>query len=192
MARTRLDQANQSLALGSRIAQLQQDGAQVIASFGGKSHTSLDVACTSVASLTQAYQSVISQYHLSTIDLDIEGAALDNFQATERRAAAVAALEQAARAQHRKLAVWLTLPVEPDGLQDNALSVIQAMLRARAAITGINIMAMDFGQAAGRAAACCPRCRARCRRRTASWSRCCRGTACSSPRRRSGSASASR
>ena len=142
-----LDQANQTLTLGSRIAQLQQDGAQVIASFGGKSHTSLDVACTSVASLTQAYQSVISQYHLSTIDLDIEGSALDNFQATERRAAAVAALEQAARTQHRKLAVWLTLPVEPDGLQDNALSVIQDMLRARASITGINIMAMDFGQA---------------------------------------------
>lgn len=142
-----LAQANQRLTLGSRIAQLQQDGAQVIASFGGKSHTSLDVACPSVASLTRAYQTVISQYHLSTIDLDVEGSTLDNFQATERRAAAVASLEQTARAQHRKLAVWLTLPVEPDGLQDNALSVVQAMLRARAAITGINIMAMDFGQA---------------------------------------------
>ncbi len=142
-----LAQANQTLTLGSRIAQLQQDGAQVIASFGGKSHTSLDVACGSVAGLAHAYQTVISQYHLSTIDLDVEGAALDNFQATERRAAAVASLEQAARSSHRKLAVWLTLPVEPDGLQDNALSVIQAMLRARASIAGINIMAMDFGQA---------------------------------------------
>jgi len=142
-----LAEANQSLTLASRIAQLQQDGAQVIASFGGKSHTSLDVACPTVASLTQAYQAVISQYHLSTIDLDVEGSALDNFQATERRAAAVAALEQTAKAAHRKLSVWLTLPVEPDGLQDNALSVVQAMLRARAAITGINIMAMDFSQA---------------------------------------------
>ena len=40
-----LAEASQSLTLASRIAQLQQDGAQVIASFGGKSHTSLDVAC---------------------------------------------------------------------------------------------------------------------------------------------------
>jgi len=142
-----LDQANQSLALGSRVAQLQQDGAQAIASFGGQAHTSLDVACTSVPRLTQAYQSVIDQYHLTTIDLDIEGAALDNFQAAQRRAAAVAALEQSARRQHRKLDVWLTLPVEPTGLQDNALSVIGSMLHDRAAITGVNVMAMDFTQA---------------------------------------------
>jgi cellulose synthase/poly-beta-1,6-N-acetylglucosamine synthase-like glycosyltransferase/chitodextrinase len=142
-----MDQADQSLALGSRVAQLQQDGAQVIASFGGQAHTSLDVACTSVPRLTQAYQSVIDQYHLTTIDLDIEGAALDNFQAAQRRAAVVAALEQSARAQHRKLDVWLTLPVEPSGLQANALSVIDSMLHNRAAITGVNIMAMDFTQA---------------------------------------------
>ena len=124
MAAYTLDQANQTLTLGSRIAQLQQDGAQVIVSFGGQCHTSLDVACTSVPSLTQAYQSVINTYHLTTIDLDIEGAALTSFAAEQRRAAAVAALEQAARAAHRQLSVWLTLPVEPSGLQDNALSVI--------------------------------------------------------------------
>ena len=137
-------QANQSLALGSRIAQVQQDGAQVIASFGGQSHTSLDVGCTSMARLTQAYQSVISTYHLTTIDLDIEGAALNSFPAEQRRAAAMAALEQAARAGDRQLSVWLTLPVEPSGLQDNAISVLQAMLRDRVSIAGVNLLAMDF------------------------------------------------
>jgi cellulose synthase/poly-beta-1,6-N-acetylglucosamine synthase-like glycosyltransferase len=141
-----LAQANASLALGSRIAQVQQDGAQPIVSFGGQANTSLDVACSSVAGLTAAYQSVISAYQLTAIDLDIEGAALDNFAAEQRRAAAVAALEQAARAGHRQLAVWLTLPVEPDGLQDNALSVIQAMLHDHVSITGINVMTMDFTQ----------------------------------------------
>ncbi|HEY1642523.1 MAG TPA: glycosyltransferase family 2 protein [Streptosporangiaceae bacterium] len=139
-------QANQSLALGSRIAQLQQDGAQVIASFGGQAHQSLDLACTSTARLTRAYQSVISQYHLTTIDLDIEGAALNSFPAEQRRAAAMAALEQAARASHRQLGVWLTLPAEPDGLQDNALSVVQSMLRDRVPIAGVNLMTMDFRQ----------------------------------------------
>ncbi len=139
-----LAQADQAVALGSRIAQVQQEGAEAIASFGGQAHTSLDVSCTSVPTLTRAYQSVIDYYHLTAIDLDIEGAALDNFAAEQRRAAAIAALEQAARTAHRQLSVWLTLPVEPDGLQDNALSVIEAMLRDRASITGINIMAMDF------------------------------------------------
>ncbi len=141
-----LGQANQSLSLGSRIAQLQQDGGQAIVSFGGESHTSLDVGCASVTALTRAYESVIDEYHLTTIDLDIEGAALNDFQAQQRRAAAVAALERAARSGHRKLSVWLTLPVEPSGLQDNAVSVIQSMLHDRVSITGVNIMTMDFTQ----------------------------------------------
>lgn len=89
---------------------------------------------------------MISQYHLTTIDLDIEGTALSSFGAEQRRAAAMAALEQAARASHRQLSVWLTLPAEPDGLQDNALSVVQSMLRDRVPVAGINLMTMDFRQ----------------------------------------------
>jgi cellulose synthase/poly-beta-1,6-N-acetylglucosamine synthase-like glycosyltransferase len=142
-----LAEANESLAMSSRIAQVQQDGAQPIVSFGGQAHTSLDVACTSVSSLVAAYQSVISAYQLTAIDLDIEGPALDNFRAEQRRAAAVAGLERAARAAHRKLGVWLTLPVEPSGLQDDAISVVESMLRDRVSITGINVMTMDFAQA---------------------------------------------
>jgi cellulose synthase/poly-beta-1,6-N-acetylglucosamine synthase-like glycosyltransferase/chitodextrinase len=142
-----LAQADQALAMGSRIAQVQQDGAQPIVSFGGQAHISLDVACTSVSSLAAAYQSVIAAYKLTTIDLDVEGAALDNFQAEQRRAAAVADVERAAQAAHRKLAVWLTLPVEPSGLQGDAISAVESMLRDRVAITGINVLAMDFAQA---------------------------------------------
>ncbi len=141
-----LAQANQSLALGSRIEQLQQDGEQAIVSFGGQADTSLDVACVSVPALTAAYQSVIDAYQLTTIDLDIEGAALDSFPAGQRRAMAIAGLEQAASAEHRQLSVWLTLPVGPNGLQDNALSVIASMLRDRVSLTGINLMTMDFPQ----------------------------------------------
>jgi cellulose synthase/poly-beta-1,6-N-acetylglucosamine synthase-like glycosyltransferase/chitodextrinase len=142
-----LAQANQSLTLSSRIAQLEQDGAEPIVSFGGQAHTSLDVACTSVSGLARAYQSVIKAYQLTTIDLDIEGAALSNFAAEQRRAAAIADLEQAARAAHRQLSVWLTLPVEPSGLQGNAISVISSMLRDHVSITGINVMTMDFTHA---------------------------------------------
>ena len=141
-----LAQASSSLAVGSRIAQMQQDGAQPIVSFGGQAHTSLDVACPSAASLAHAYQQVIDAYQLTAIDLDIEGPALDNFAAGQRRAAAMADLQQAARTAHRPLSVWLTLPAEPSGLQGNALSVISSMLAARVSISGINIMAMDFSQ----------------------------------------------
>jgi chitinase len=136
--------ADQSLTVGSRIAQMQQDGAEPIVSFGGQAHTSLDVSCTSVPSLVKAYQAVIARYHLNTIDLDIEGAALDDVAATERRAQAIADLERTARENGQRLAVWLTLPVEANGLQDDALSVISAMLAQRVSIAGINIMTMDF------------------------------------------------
>jgi cellulose synthase/poly-beta-1,6-N-acetylglucosamine synthase-like glycosyltransferase/chitodextrinase len=139
-------QASQSLALGARIAQLQQDGAQAIVSFGGQAHTSLDVACTSTAALTRAYESVISTYHLTTIDLDVEGAALTSFAAQQRRAAAVAALERSALAAGQPLSVWLTLPSEPSGLQDSALSVVTSMLRDGVSIAGINLMTMDFAR----------------------------------------------
>jgi chitinase len=141
-----LAQANTSLALGARIAQVQQDGAQPIVSFGGQAHTSLDVACTSAASLARAYQSVIDAYHLTTIDLDIEGTALDDFAAEQRRAAAVAELGQTARAAHRQLSVWLTLPAEPSGLQGDAISVISSLLANHVSIAGINVMTMDFTQ----------------------------------------------
>jgi cellulose synthase/poly-beta-1,6-N-acetylglucosamine synthase-like glycosyltransferase/chitodextrinase len=137
--------ANQALALGARIAQLQQEGEQAIVSFGGKANTSLDVACPTAAALTSAYQSVISAYKLTTIDLDIEGSALDNFAAEERRAQAIADLERA----DPKLNVWLTLPVEPSGLQADALSVIGSMLRDHVTLAGINVMTMDFSSAPG-------------------------------------------
>jgi chitodextrinase len=135
-----LDQANQALAIGSRIAQLQQGGQQAIVSFGGKANTSLDVACPTAAALTAAYRSVISTYNLTTIDLDVEGSALDNFGAETRRAQAIAALERA----DPKLNVWLTLPVEKNGLQGDALSVLASMLRNHVTLAGINIMTMDY------------------------------------------------
>jgi cellulose synthase/poly-beta-1,6-N-acetylglucosamine synthase-like glycosyltransferase/chitodextrinase len=135
-----LSAANTELAVGARIAQMQQEGEQAIVSFGGQANTSLDVACTSATALASAYQSVVSTYHLTTIDLDIEGAALDNAAATERRAQAIAALERS----DPKLKVWLTLPVEPSGLQDNALAVISSMLRDHVSVAGVNVMTMDF------------------------------------------------
>jgi cellulose synthase/poly-beta-1,6-N-acetylglucosamine synthase-like glycosyltransferase/chitodextrinase len=137
--------ADQTLAVGARIAQLQQEGAQAIVSFGGQANTSLDVACSTTAALTSAYRSVIRAYSLTTIDLDIEGDALNNFAAEQRRAEAIAGLEKA----DPKLNVWLTLPVEPNGLQDNAVSVIQSMLRNHVDIAGINVMTMDFSSPPG-------------------------------------------
>lgn len=144
-----LSQADQALALGSRVAELRQEGVGAIVSFGGRDNTDLAVGCTSEPALERAYQSVVSYYRLRTIDFDVEGAALSDPAAAARRASAVAALQAAGARHHQPLRVWLTLPVEPTGLQSNAVSVIDAMLRARVALAGINIMTMDFASPPG-------------------------------------------
>ena len=129
------------------MAELGQEGVGAVVAFGGRDNTDLAVACTSVPTLERAYQSVISYYNLGTIDFDVEGAALSGPGAAERRAAAVAAVQASAERHHRTLRVWLTLPVEPDGLQPYAISVIGDMLRERVDVAGINVMAMDFTSA---------------------------------------------
>ena len=135
-----LARADQTLSMSARIEQLGINGQRAIVSFGGASHTPLAVACPTANALTGAYASVIARYSLSAIDLDVEGAALDDPAATQRTAHAVRALEQ----RDRSLQVWLTLPVEPSGLQDNAVEVIGAMLAARVSLAGVNVMTMDF------------------------------------------------
>ncbi len=140
-----LDQAAQALNLDRRIAELRAEGGGVIVSFGGQANTELAVDCTDTKKLTAAYASVIERYHLTTIDLDIEGAASSNWGSIERRAVAIKALQSQVHAEHGHLAVWLTLPVAPNGMQADAISVIDAMLHEGVDVAGVNAMTMDFG-----------------------------------------------
>ena len=139
-----LAQADQELQLGTRVAQLGQNGAGAIVSFGGQANTPLDVACHTTASLARAYSAVIRHYDLRTVDFDVEGAALDDQAANRRNAAAIRSLQLAARRRHHPLEVWLTLPVEPDGLQRNGLQALDSLLAARVELAGLNVMSMDF------------------------------------------------
>ena len=69
-----------------------------IVSFGGQKSTSLAVGCTNQVALTDAFSSVIDRYGLNTVDLDVEGTALNNFAANRRLATAMASIQQASRA----------------------------------------------------------------------------------------------
>jgi chitinase len=139
-----LGQAASALDLDRRIAQVHGDGGEAIASFGGEANSELAVGCKNQRALVAAYRAVLERYKLKTIDLDIEGAALANSQANLRRARAIASLEQTSTAARRKLSVWLTLPVTPQGLTPEALSVLATMLAAHVRLAGVNVMAMDF------------------------------------------------
>jgi chitinase len=139
-----LDEANSQLDLDRRIARLEQGGGEVVASFGGQANDELASVCTDPDDLEAAYASVIERYQLTTLDLDLEGAALDDYS-TERRAEAIAALQAAATADKRDLAVWLTLPVTPQGLAKNGTDTVAAFLAAGVDLAGVNVMTMDYG-----------------------------------------------
>ncbi len=139
-----LAQADEALALGPRLAQLSQEGVGAAISFGGRNGTDLAAACTRPAALEKAYTTVLSHYKVSVADFDVEGAALADAAAVQRRAVALAAVQRSYRAHHRSLQVWLTLPSTSRGLSPEAMSVVNAMLRHRVLLSGVNIMAMDF------------------------------------------------
>jgi chitinase len=143
-----LDQAGTQLDLDRRVEQMHKQGGKAMVSFGGQANTELAVGCTDVAALTRAYASVVDRYDVHSLDFDIEGAALGDADANDRRAAAVARLEKTMAAQHRALSVWLTLPVDTDGFTAEGLAAIASMLRAGVTLAGVNAMAMDFAPTA--------------------------------------------
>lgn len=140
-----LDDAGKSLDLDRRIARLQQQGGDIAVSFGGQANDELATDCASVSQLAAAYTSVIERYKVSTIDLDIEGANLTDRAASERRATALAQVQKQRRAAGEKLAIWLTLPVSPQGLNEGGQNAVKDALARGVDLAGVNAMTMDFG-----------------------------------------------
>lgn len=140
-----LDGAAAELDLERRIAQYRSDGGDVVASFGGAANQELALTCREVTPLATAYRSVVERYHLTTIDLDVEGPALADRPSQARRAEAVALVQRETRRAGQPLSVWLTLPVAPTGLSADGVAALDAMLAADVDLGGLNLMTMDYG-----------------------------------------------
>lgn len=141
-----MDQAADELDLDRRIARLAQTGGGIGISFGGLTNDELATVCTDTAKLTAAYTSVIERYKVSTIDLDIEGDDLTDTAGGQRRAEAIAAVQQQRRTAGADLAVWLTVPVATNGMTEDGTTLVQQMLQAGVDVAGVNAMTMNFGQ----------------------------------------------
>lgn len=140
-----MDQASASLDLDRRIARLQQQGGSVAVSFGGLENSELAVKCTDSTKLLAAYQSVVDRYNINTIDLDLEQSGLTTPGAAARRATAIAQLQSERRKEGKALAVWVTLPVSPQGLTEDGTNEVAALLAAHVDLAGVNVMTMDYG-----------------------------------------------
>jgi hypothetical protein len=136
-------------AVARQIGALRKIGGDVRVSFGGANGIELAGACTSVSALTGAYEKVIKAYRLTKIDFDVEGSALPDAAANDRRSKAVRALQR----KHPHLNVSYTLPVLPQGLTLDGVNFLKNLKKNKVKVGAVNIMAMDFGDGAAPAPA---------------------------------------
>jgi chitinase len=140
-----LQEASSKLDMDRRIVRLEQQGGSVAVSFGGERNNELAVNCKDPDELFSAYQSVIDRYHLNTIDFDLENGGLTDQNAMARRATVLAKLQSQMRSHGENLAIWLTLPVSPDGLSEDGTTAVSQMLSHGVDLAGVNVMVMDYG-----------------------------------------------
>ena len=143
--------ANQPVTGGTvaaAITAFQSAGGRVIPSIGGQSAPEggpddLSANCTDVVKLQVAFEQIVSGLNLDRLDFDIEasGGIVYNQANSQRRAAAVAALQKA----HPELQISLTLGTLPDGLPQAAVSVVNDFVNAGVKNLSLNAMAMWFG-----------------------------------------------
>jgi hypothetical protein len=132
----------------TQIASLQRMGGDVIPSFGGYSAdeggTEIADSCTDVSKIAADYESVISSYHVTRLDMDVEANSLNDTAGISRRNEAVKMVEAWAARRHLPLQVQYTIPVEPTGLEANALAVLQNAAATGTRIDVVNIMTFDY------------------------------------------------
>jgi Glycosyl hydrolases family 18 len=134
----------------AQIAAVRAMGGNVIPSFGGAgadgSGTEIADSCTSVAKIAAAYELLVTKYHVTRLDMDVEGKSLGNGPGINRRNEAIAMAQKWAAARGIALQVDFTVPVEPDGLQPPGLGVVKNAIAHGVQVTVVNIMTFDYYQ----------------------------------------------
>ncbi|MDH6125623.1 carbohydrate binding domain-containing protein [Kitasatospora sp. GP82] len=137
-----------SAQFGADIATIRGGGGDVIPSFGGytadNTGTELADSCTDVNAIAAAFESVITTYDISRIDLDIEDNSLTNTAGIDRRNKAVKLVEDWAAANGRSIQFSYTLPTTTGGLGDTGLGVLKNAVQNDARIDVVNIMTFDY------------------------------------------------
>ena len=143
--------ATQTMAAGrylADLATLRSMGGDIVPSFGGFSadHSGTEIAdsCTDVNQLAAAYESVVTTYDVTRLDMDVESNSLNNAAGIDRRNKALTLVENWAAGQGRTLQLQYTLPVEPAGLEANGLAVLQNAVANNTRVDVVNIMTFDY------------------------------------------------
>ncbi|WP_298582772.1 chitinase [uncultured Kocuria sp.] len=138
-----LEEAETTLRMEEQIAALREQGGEAVISFGGAARDELATVCTDPERLREAYATVLDRYGVTTADFDIENDDLGDRQAHERRAEALARLQGE---RDEPLDVWVTLPVAPQGLDEDSVDAVARMLSAGVDVAGVNLMTMNYSE----------------------------------------------
>ncbi len=125
-----------------QVRAIQAAGGNITISFGGAAGQEAALTAPSVAVLQAEYQSVIDRYNITSIDFDIEGAAVRDQHSITLRDQAIVGLQAA----NPDLQVSFTLPVLPTGLVADGLNLLTSATNDGVRVDMVNIMAMDYGQ----------------------------------------------
>ncbi|MFI7104250.1 lysozyme [Streptomyces sp. NPDC050161] len=128
-----------------KIAKAKAEGASVIISSGGASGEPLAFTCTDQSKIDAGYQKEITAYGTTSLDFDIEGAAVADTAGVARQMTAIKHL----KANNSGLTASVTLPVLPTGLTADGVNVLKAAKTAGVKLDNVNIMTMDYGQGTG-------------------------------------------
>ena len=130
-----------------QVRELRAMGGDVVPSFGGYSadHAGTEIAdsCTSVPKIAKAYESVVTTYGVTRLDMDVEARSLSNKAGIERRSEAIALLQKWAARTHRTVQIVFTIGVEPWGLPGNCFAVLKSAAAHGVRFT-VNIMTFDY------------------------------------------------
>lgn len=133
---------------GADIIKLRSMGGDVIASFGGSTadadRTEIADSCGTASTIAAAYESVISTYGVTRLDMDVEGKSLANSAGIKRRNQAIKLAESWAAQRGTPLQVQYTLPVAESGLLANSLAVLRDAVAEGAKVDVVNVMASDY------------------------------------------------
>jgi chitinase len=127
-------------ATDGAISKAKAAGAAVIISSGGAAGVPLAWTCTDQGKIEDGYQKIISSYGVTSLDFDIEGAAIADAASAARQMTAMKDL----KARNQGLTFSLTLPVLPAGLTADGVNLIKAAHSAGVKVDNVNLMTMDY------------------------------------------------
>jgi hypothetical protein len=120
----------------------------VIPSFGGwsadQAGTEIADSCKNVSAIAAAYESVITTYGVTRLDMDVEGRSLTRTAGIHRRNKALKLVEDWAAAQKRPFQVSYTLPTTVSGLEPSGLAVLRNAVANGTRVDVVNIMTFDY------------------------------------------------